>query len=40
MNLDAIAEGIFQAAKDHAGGCFTDDAAIVVVSLEQDNSFG
>ncbi len=30
---DALAEGILRSAKDHAGGHFADDAAIVVVSL-------
>jgi len=38
INLDAIAEGILQAAKDHAGGHFTDDAAVVVVSLDKEDS--
>lgn len=37
-DLEAIAEGILQTAKNHAGGHFTDDAAIVVVSLENGNS--
>lgn len=35
VDLDAIADGVVQAAKNHAGGSFTDDAAIVVVSLER-----
>jgi len=32
-DLDAIADGILRTAKNHAGGYFKDDAAIVVVSL-------
>ncbi len=35
-NLDAVAEGILQAAKNHAGGSFSDDTAMVVMSLDRE----